>query len=223
MTSASNHYQLLGLTSFNFAAEYKSFGLTRAEAKYYKSLWVFNSLRTNSNALSDYHRLLNPKLDFFKKFGKFHFLFYNTGPDILFGSRAFVDMVGGEPSTQGLLDPQMHWFREYLTRTVNPDDKVCVVFHTPPINFDRKNDIKDMLASNRVQRGQTPWISDRRIDVGTIHNNRVEFIRTATGLTGLRPIDLVITGHVHRPVEYRAESSGIETPEHSGGFLSSLL
>ncbi len=200
-----NQYKLAGMTSLDFASEYKSFGLTRNESALFKQPGVLNPLATSSSALTDYHRYFNPKTDFYKQFGKFHFLFYNSGPDAFFGENSFVDIIGGEPDTSGLLPLQIQWLQQYLRQKVKKDDKVITVFHTPAINFSRNYDIHDMLESTRLARSTTPWVSEHRLDVGTINNNRSKFILTALGEGGTHPIDLVITGHVHRPAEYRAE------------------
>jgi len=195
------------MTSLDFAAEYKSFGLTRNEVQFFKQPGVLNPLASSSKALIDYYRYLNPKLDFFKRFGKFHFLFYNSGPDTFFGENSFVDIIGGEPDTAGLLPIQIVWLKQYLRQQVQPDDKVIAVFHTPAINFSRHYDIYDMLESTRLGRGSTPWISELRLDVGTISSNRTKFLLAALGEGGCHPLDVVITGHVHRPAEYRVEFS----------------
>ncbi len=206
-----NHYSLSGMTSLDFAAEYKSFGLTRNEAQLFKQPGALNPIASNPAGLIDYHRYFNPKLDFFKQFGKFHFLFYNSGPDVFFGENSLVDIIGGEPDTAGLLPLQIMWLRQYLHQKVQADEKVIAIFHTPPINFSRNYDIQDMLESTRLARGTTPWISEYRLDVGAISTNRSRFLLTAVGDGGSHPIDLVITGHVHRPAEYRAETTGTES------------
>ncbi len=208
-----NHYKLAGMTSLDFAAEYKSFGLTRNESTLFVQPGVLNPLAVSSSALVDYHRYLNPKLDFFKQFGKFHFLFYNSGPDSFFGENSFVDIIGGEPDTAGLLPVQIQWLKQYLRLRVKEDDKVIAVFHAPAINFSRNYDIHDMLQSTRLAKGTTPWVSDHRLDVGTISTNRTKFLLTALGEGGTHPIDLVITGHVHRPAEYHLELAGSTATE----------
>ncbi len=208
-----NQYKLSGMTSLDFAAEYKSFGLTRAESALFKQPGVLNPLAVSGAGLVDYYRYFNPKLDFFKQFGNFHFLFYNSGPDAFFGENSFVDIIGGEPDTTGLLPLQITWLKQYLRQKVNENDKVIVVFHTPAVNFSRNYDIQDMLESTRIARGTTPWISEHRMDVGAISNNRSNFLLTALGEGGTHPIDLVITGHVHRPAEYHIEAAGTSETE----------
>ncbi|OLS12197.1 MAG: hypothetical protein RBG13Loki_4199 [Promethearchaeota archaeon CR_4] len=208
-----NHYKLMGMTSLDFAAEYKSFGLTRNEAIFFKQPGVLNPLASSSKALIDYYRYLNPKLDFFKHLGKFHFLFYNSGPDAFLGENSLVDLIGGEPDTTGLLPIQITWLKQYILQHVRSEDKVIAIFHTPPLNFSREYDIHDMLGSTRLGRGATPWISEYRLDVGTISSNRSKFVLTALGEGESHPLDLVLSGHVHRPAEYRVEISNTYSTE----------
>ncbi|HMF29812.1 MAG TPA: metallophosphoesterase [Candidatus Lokiarchaeia archaeon] len=208
-----HNYQLLGVTPFDIAPEYKPFGLTRGEAALYKSTRVWNALATSVNSLNDYYRFFNPKLDYFKQFGQFHFLFFNSGPDIFFRDNSFVDFIGGDPGTVGLHHTQVEWLRRYMEKKVQPADKVCLALHAPVINFAREYDIHDILVTTRTRRGATPWISDHRMDIGTIYGNRNALLLAILGQNQQQPIDLVITGHVHRPAEYHVEFSGIENPE----------
>ncbi|GAB4325632.1 MAG: hypothetical protein Kow0069_31750 [Promethearchaeota archaeon] len=199
-----NAYRLTGYTSFGVAAEHRAFRLTWREALHYAPLILRNPLSAGPKALVQYHRLVNPKLDFLVRLGRVHLLFYNTGSDAFIGGEhSLVDILGGNPDTRGLLDVQLAWLRTYL-EVVPEGHLVFVVTHAPPINFPGDHDLRDLLASARIAAGKSPHVDDLRDDVGTISKHRHEFLRLATS----KGVTAVVSGHVHRPGEYRVEFGG---------------
>lgn len=201
-----NSYAITGFTYLDFAAEFRSFRLTRAESRHYRPLMLRNPLRANSKALVEYHRRFNPKLDFFLHLGNYHFLFYNSGYDSFVGEHSFTDIIGGNPDTSGLLNLQLAWFKRYVQRAVMRDDHTIVLMHAPPVSYAIKYALAELNQESRQEQGLPAALdASLREDIGTINNNRREFILATLGEDTGKRVDMVLTGHVHRPAEYHPE------------------
>jgi 3',5'-cyclic AMP phosphodiesterase CpdA len=191
--------------------QYNKFRLKEAYLRYIEEKNVLpldSILPANVKWLKEYFKRVNPDLNYLVRFGTTDLMFLDGGDDD-YSFFHLGDAIGGSPDTKCVTDFQMALIDSYFESKNKKEGPILIVIHTPPVNLKGEYNKEDLYEDNLERKTGNRWIDyrDQDLSYGSLAYNWGKFLEVLTGLTNKKKykIDLVLSGHVHRDIEFRLE------------------
>lgn len=164
------------------------------------------------------------------------------------GGESRQNMIGGDPNVIGITATHVEDLKQVLNDP-KVTGTVLLGIHGPVVNINgndyppyfresvyltrKRNEVEGFLNAKYPYESHTPWLNsigepyfttgnvENRLDSGTSNGLVDEFLRACAGKGVTRPVDLLLSGHIHRSVEFRIKwNSVVKTMEYYYDFYS---